>query len=336
MHWVNKSNYEVSGLGKIEVVGSEILVTGVIMLPQKNTAAHTDIEAEDVAKAMYKLREVPGNLRFWWHSHVDMATFWSSTDRETIKLCGEGGWCIATVFNKKHERRTAYYAKEGMTYPWGNSELFVDDVKTEIGLTTAEQRAAWDLEYDANVKIESKYSGSALGESVLGRNYSTPTSTTTSGSQNDTPGINLSKKEQKLLEKLKAKGISVIEGARGVLNPLPSSVRDVPDGNTASDDKPEFDLFDENDKMILRACNFTDDEINRLDRITWFSCEEIMEFAYCEWNLAEIEWVASYAERNNLDGESVLRNFSCAAERAQNGGMGNEDKSIAPQKTTVQ
>ncbi len=151
MHWVNKSNDEVSGLGTVRVEPNGVLrVISAMLLPQTNGAVHTDIEAEEVNKAIYELRNSTGDLRWWWHSHVNMNVFWSGTDMDTIKKIGAGGWFAATVFNKKRETKSAYYGIAGQVTPWGASPLFLDDLETSV----AEENdliSAWDAEYDKNV-----------------------------------------------------------------------------------------------------------------------------------------------------------------------------------------
>jgi hypothetical protein len=145
MHWVNKSNYEVSGLGKVVVENGEIRIIDAILLPQRNTGSTTDIEGADVAKAMYLLRDTPGDLRFWWHSHVNMGVFWSGTDMATIKELGQHGWFVHTVFNKRRETRTAI--SMGDPFP-----AIIDDIKLVIERSLpVDLVASWDKEYDDKV-----------------------------------------------------------------------------------------------------------------------------------------------------------------------------------------
>lgn len=153
MHWVNKSTNEVSGLGKLrfDLETKSFVVLSAILLPQRNGAAHTDIEAEDVAKAMFLMKDEPGDLRFWWHSHVQMPVFWSGTDTDTIKQLGEHGWFLSTVFNQKNEMRSAYYSATGKTGPWGELPIWEDGLETVIGAVSSIQTTAWDEEYDKNV-----------------------------------------------------------------------------------------------------------------------------------------------------------------------------------------
>src|SRR4051812_26444210 len=144
MHWVNGTNYEVSGLGKLVVEKNEIRVIDAMLLPQKNTAGSTDIEPEDVCKAMFELRDTPGELRWWWHSHVNMGVFWSGTDTDTMDKLASQGWFLSTVFNKKWEYRTAL--KMGKPF-----QILLDELPTAVhhsvpaGLTDA-----WDAEFKKN------------------------------------------------------------------------------------------------------------------------------------------------------------------------------------------
>ena len=147
MYWVNKSEYEVSGLGNVvfEPETNTLRVIDAIMLPQKNTGTTTDIEAADVAKAMFKLRNAPGTLRWWWHSHVNMNVFWSDTDISTIKTLGNGGWFCATVFNKRNETKSAFCQKTPV-------RLLASDIPTMLASANKELITQWDDEYNKNVE----------------------------------------------------------------------------------------------------------------------------------------------------------------------------------------
>ena len=109
MHWVNKSNDEVSGFGKCTYYKETgvLYVHDAYLLKQTNGAAHTDIDGQSLARLTYKTREEEGELKWWWHSHVNMQVFWSGTDTATIKELASQGWIGATVFNKREEMRSA-------------------------------------------------------------------------------------------------------------------------------------------------------------------------------------------------------------------------------------
>jgi hypothetical protein len=142
IHWMKKAgSYEISGLGNVVYDHEKHMfrVTDVYLLEQENTGASTDINEKAVGKLMYqhhllqKSGEVEGELRFWWHSHVDMGVFWSGTDRETIEQLGQGGWFLSTVFNKKEEMKSCVFMTDPM-------KLFSDDLPTYIESPASEDK----------------------------------------------------------------------------------------------------------------------------------------------------------------------------------------------------
>lgn len=148
MYWIDKAPGEISGLGKVEVQDGVFMVTSAILLEQENTSVTTDIDGQAVAKAMFELKDEPGKLNWWWHSHVNMDVFWSGTDVETIHELGKHGWFTATVLNKRREMKSAYYQKGGNT-----PEIFIEDIDTTIEYFADEDKfKLWDEEYDKKVK----------------------------------------------------------------------------------------------------------------------------------------------------------------------------------------
>ncbi len=161
MFWVNESNHEVSGFGNVEWDKSKQLfrVTDAFLLDQDNKPTSSEICPVSHGKAMheaYKRGHGEGSCKFHWHSHVDMATFWSSDDMNIIRGLGHRGWIVASVFNKKEDVRTAFCQ---LTEVMGNQhEIFIDEITTEIqGVgNTAEEEAEWRASYKQHV-TESKY-----------------------------------------------------------------------------------------------------------------------------------------------------------------------------------
>jgi hypothetical protein len=156
MHWVNKSEYEVSGFGTVQVEKDGVVrVTSAMLLPQKNGATHTDIEADAICKALFELRDAPGELKWWWHSHVKMGVFWSGTDHQAMRdfASTDDSWMVCTVFNQLNQRKSAYYAPASISTPWGYSHLFLDDLETQVNdLIDQEKVKQWDEEYAKNVQ----------------------------------------------------------------------------------------------------------------------------------------------------------------------------------------
>lgn len=152
-HWVKKAGTnEISGFGKVVLKDGVFKVVDAILLPQRNGAGHTEIEAKDVGKAEFLLKDTPGELRLWWHSHVKMSCFWSKTDTDTIAELGKHGWIIATVFNQKDEHRTCFYQGANGPAP----ELFVDELPIRSQFHAPENLLnPWDKEFADNVTVYS-------------------------------------------------------------------------------------------------------------------------------------------------------------------------------------
>ena len=156
MWYVRHSDHEVSGLGTVTVQPSTktgeptiLRVKRVFLLPQSNTSTHTEIDAEAVGKLEYQLHrdKTPGELRWWWHSHVNMGAFWSGEDRATIAELSEHGWYCATVFNKRAERLSAFAQGVG---PIPLTLYKIDD--TVERMLPTKRVKAWQERFDANVR----------------------------------------------------------------------------------------------------------------------------------------------------------------------------------------
>lgn len=163
MYWVDKADFEVSGFGTVKYDGKDFQVIDAILLKQEGGATHTDIDATSLSKAQYELRNSEGELRFWWHSHVNMQAFMSGTDTNTIKDIANQGWCVAAVFNKRREYQTAL----GYTYntPFAGQQIaYQEKVPLLItGSLSDEAKARLDAEYDEHV-TEKKYKPLTHGE----------------------------------------------------------------------------------------------------------------------------------------------------------------------------
>lgn len=150
--FVDKDNEECSGMGMTRVVGDTIYIDDIKMLKQKNGAAHTDIDADAVNKLNYEWRERQGEMNFWWHSHVNMSTFWSGTDEATIRQLGQHGMCVAAVFNKKREVRCAVAVKMQLPFMSNPDIIMFDNVEMRVGCEIPDEvKAAWSQEHEENV-----------------------------------------------------------------------------------------------------------------------------------------------------------------------------------------
>jgi hypothetical protein len=167
MHWINKEDFECSGLGKI-VVDHErnvVRVVDAILLKQKNDSSASEIDGQAICRAMHEFRqrETPGELKWWWHSHVDMGVFWSGTDHAAIKCLGGGdtespSWFLATVFNQRREMLSAYVQNRPVKLVQDNLQTIV---RSAISQDIVDQ---WNTEYDEKVELPTSGSSESLSD----------------------------------------------------------------------------------------------------------------------------------------------------------------------------
>jgi hypothetical protein len=119
--WVEMTTNEISGLGLVERTKDGFSVSEVFLLKQKNTSGFTDIDDEDQLNLFAKIIEEDeanntnkaDQLRFWWHSHANMTTFWSGQDESCIQAkLSHATWWLSAVFNRKGEVKTRLDIKE--------------------------------------------------------------------------------------------------------------------------------------------------------------------------------------------------------------------------------
>jgi hypothetical protein len=97
---------EISGLGCVTRLGTfEFLITDLFILDQQVSMASTDLYKKAIAQFMMDRIQSGKDLediKLWWHSHVNMETFWSGTDVSTATGFANG-WMLSIVGNK-HKR----------------------------------------------------------------------------------------------------------------------------------------------------------------------------------------------------------------------------------------
>jgi len=100
--YVNLSEGEVSGIGKVERLGSDFLVTEILLLEQESSWASTELDLNALARFLEGLLERgedPSAYKLWWHSHSEAEVFWSVTDDETCQGFNNR-WMLSVVINK--------------------------------------------------------------------------------------------------------------------------------------------------------------------------------------------------------------------------------------------
>ncbi len=108
--WCKAATSEVSGVGLVEKKGSEFLIYDAVILPQKCSSGFTQLDEGEVDKFLMRLRRRGGainDMKFWWHTHYNFGTFWSSTDVDMARTWVEHQpWFISTVINQAGDELT--------------------------------------------------------------------------------------------------------------------------------------------------------------------------------------------------------------------------------------
>lgn len=99
---------EVNGFGYVQRTGpSEFELEDVFILDQVATAGSVDVTALTLGNHMEEMRKEGrsmGSLRMQWHSHVNMAAYFSGTDTDNIEQFGAtSDWMLSLVANKRYE-----------------------------------------------------------------------------------------------------------------------------------------------------------------------------------------------------------------------------------------
>lgn len=104
--YVGSIKYEISGLGKISVVGQTILVEDIRIFKQTVSGGDTSLDRRGLGKFYDEIIQKEGDLskwKCWWHSHAEMDAFWSTKDVETIEdfdnEMAQDNWMLSLVTN---------------------------------------------------------------------------------------------------------------------------------------------------------------------------------------------------------------------------------------------
>lgn len=152
---------EISGLGKIsyDEKNQEFTVHDVKIFKQKVTGVDTVLDQGALGKFYDEIMKTEGDLtnwKLWWHSHADMDTFFSGTDKSTIEdfdnETKEDNWFLSIVTNRAGdmEARVDLFYPLRVTVdniycePESISEEVKKEVKKDIEENVDENEGIWD------------------------------------------------------------------------------------------------------------------------------------------------------------------------------------------------
>jgi len=134
--YAREATGEISGLGKVERIGTDFRISEVRIFEQECTSSETELNNTELSKFFEEIVEQGGDMtewRLWWHSHATMGTFFSGTDIECEKNLMEcfGDYLISMVVNKKGE----FYSRIDMSGSAGyriiNPKCYIEDAVEE-------------------------------------------------------------------------------------------------------------------------------------------------------------------------------------------------------------
>jgi hypothetical protein len=154
MHYVNKSNFEVSCLGWCSLNEGVFMVEEMKLIEQENTSAETDIDGASVAQYFFDIMNVKPAAWFHIHSHVNMTVGSSGTDDNTWRSLADEMPCVAVIVNKQRDYSCQYVEK--LTVCGQADYIRLDDLMLDIPrFLEPDIIKAWDDNYKANVKEKS-------------------------------------------------------------------------------------------------------------------------------------------------------------------------------------
>ena len=109
--YIDQCEYEISGIGKLEVTPKGFYLVDVTILKQKVTGATTDIDIDALGAFAYELTKNGDDLKYWrcwFHSHANMSAFFSGTDTDTIAKSTDHDYMVSLVGNHAGEWRARY------------------------------------------------------------------------------------------------------------------------------------------------------------------------------------------------------------------------------------
>lgn len=131
MTYVKRCPTEINGFGLIERTGADGLTFEVqdIFIVKQRATGH-DVEVDEVAfmRRMHELTvaDKAHLLHLQWHSHVQMAAYFSAKDHENIELPlrTPGAWVVSLVVNQHGELQARLDVSEPFRY-WAHVDVVV-------------------------------------------------------------------------------------------------------------------------------------------------------------------------------------------------------------------
>lgn len=156
MGYIDAVDGEISGMGEVVKEGNLYTVKDIWLLKQECTGASTRIDAislADLRAEVFAQGKAQDGFQLWWHSHANMETFWSGTDKSTMQMfLADIPWMLFIVANKKRSFRARVEFKEPFVAAW-------EDIPVSVETAIFYDKVAIEEEVKAKVKSNSYRGG---------------------------------------------------------------------------------------------------------------------------------------------------------------------------------
>lgn len=143
--YVQSVDTEIAGMGKgrIDYENQEIIMEDVAIYDQEVTGGTADLSSLSVAKWATELLRSGGNPQewfIWWHSHANMAAFFSGTDTNTIDNSTEYEYLVSLVVNRRRERKARLDTHRPFRLKMENMPIEIGTQDTDPRITIIEAK----------------------------------------------------------------------------------------------------------------------------------------------------------------------------------------------------
>jgi len=143
---------EISGLmTAVPQEDGRIKIGDVEILKQENSSANTELDGEAVAAytMKYAMKYNNPDMKFvWWHSHHNMAAFWSGTDEKEIEAWKNNSYSLALVINlaEEYKFRVSFWKMNGLPVEQHvDTNLTIERKQPKIKITEAMKKQYEEL-----------------------------------------------------------------------------------------------------------------------------------------------------------------------------------------------
>lgn len=163
--YVDLVDTEISGWGKADFdqEKGEWRVTDIKIFKQTVHGTETALDGDTIGQfttELVKAKEDPSKWCVWWHSHVNMAVFWSGQDMQTIMNQSNQDVLVSIVTNKRREfkGRIDVFKNKVINTAHGDiavtkSYPFIDDVDVFIETSEADEELKQTIAAEIKEKV---------------------------------------------------------------------------------------------------------------------------------------------------------------------------------------